>query len=67
MRVENGLSLTTEAVESVVIQPHTFSNGGARRLVLVDTPGFEADDVKDASVLKSINKWVASRYRCVKS
>jgi hypothetical protein len=56
---------TTQGIESAVVERYALKRGGSRRLVLVDTPGFEADDLKDASTLRSINRWLSER--CVRS
>ncbi|KAJ3544806.1 hypothetical protein NMY22_g2655 [Coprinellus aureogranulatus] len=62
MKVSEDLTLCTHTVDSAVIKSHSFTEVEARRIVLVDTPGFEADNLENFEVLNMINAWIRETY-----
>ena len=56
LAVGHDLQSTTASIQHVVI-PHPTDGG--RRIILVDTPGFDDTYVDDAEILKRIALWLA--------
>ena len=57
--VGNGLESCTTEINSVIIQHPTEEN---RRIILVDTPGFDDTYIDDVEILKGIADWLAQSY-----
>ena len=57
--VGHGLESCTTEIKPVIIQHPTEEN---RRIILVDTPGFDDTNVDDVEILKSIADWLAQSY-----
>ncbi|KDR80545.1 hypothetical protein GALMADRAFT_115308 [Galerina marginata CBS 339.88] len=56
-------SCTTQPCPVVIDPIPGFPNLEGRRLVLVDTPGFDDTYKEDVDILKSIAKWLENSYR----
>ena len=54
-----GLESCSTEIKPVIIQHPTEEN---RRIILVDTPGFDDTNVDDVEILKSIADWLAQSY-----
>ena len=57
--VGHGLESCTTEIKPVTIQHPTEEN---RRIILVDTPGFDDTYVDDVEILKSIADWLTQSY-----
>ena len=56
LAVGHDLQSSTSSIKHVII-PHPTDGG--RRIILVDTPGFDDTYVGDAEILKHIALWLA--------
>ena len=56
VKVGHDLESCTSSIEHVIV-PHPTDS--SRRIVLVDTPGFDDTSVPDAEILKQIADWLA--------
>ena len=59
MVVGHGLDSCTSEIKHAIVQHPTEQN---RRIILVDTPGFDDTYVNDVEILKSIANWLAQSY-----
>lgn len=59
VKVGHDLDSCTSAIQQVIVQHPTKKD---RRIVLVDTPGFDDTYVNDVEILKSIAEWLADAY-----
>jgi hypothetical protein len=61
MEVNHGLHSCTQEVESIKITlPEDHEHWPNRRLVLVDTPGFDDTERGEPEILRKISVWLAS-------
>jgi hypothetical protein len=60
MKVNHGLRSCTRGIEVAPhILPSTHKVSPNRRLVLVDTPGFDDTDIGEYEILRRISVWLA--------
>ena len=57
--VGHGLVACTAEIKHVIVQHPTKEN---RRIILVDTPGFDDTKHDDVEILKSIADWLTKSY-----
>ncbi|KAG2008133.1 TKL/TKL-ccin protein kinase [Coprinopsis cinerea AmutBmut pab1-1] len=67
VRVGSNLESCTKSLEFVILDiPDRYRNlhsAGAKRIILVDTPGFDDTMESDVAILKRISNWLAKSYR----
>lgn len=59
-RVGHKLVSCTQVLHAHIIEGHPHPSLRGRRLVLVDTPGFDDTYVDDSEILRKIAVWLAS-------
>lgn len=59
MKVGHGLYSCTSSIQHTIISHPTEEN---RRIILVDTPGFDDTYLDDVEILKIIARWLAHSY-----
>ena len=57
VEVSHKLRSCTAEIEPVIMDPHP--NDPSRRLIFVDTPGFDDTYIDDAEILRRIAAWLA--------
>ena len=55
--VGHGLRSRTTEIQPVIMDPHP--NDPSRRLIFVDTPGFDDTFIDDTEILRRISVWLA--------
>ena len=60
VNVGHGLSSCTAEIQPVIMDPHP--NDPSRRLIFVDTPGFDDTYIDDTEILRRIADWLALSY-----
>ncbi|KAF8959524.1 P-loop containing nucleoside triphosphate hydrolase protein [Flammula alnicola] len=62
LAVGHGLSSCTSDVSPVIITDGHYGQLTGRRLVMVDTPGFDDTSLSDTEILRRISVWLAASY-----